>query len=485
MKTVEFMAYYLAIDLGTTGCRSILFDERLNAIGSAYEEYGLITPKETWVEQDARLWWEMTLRTAKLAIANSGIDAKDILGISVSSQGITLVPVDREFTPLCNALSWLDVRAETQTEKIRSDYSEKEFFNITGKKILSSYTLPKLLWLKENMPDVFEKAWKFLMPMDFLIAKLTGNAYTDHSMASGTLAYDLKNGCWKEDILSRYGIPQEKLPQIVWSGTNAGYVRKEVAQSLGLSECCLVAVGAQDQKCAALGVGLSADKITVSLGTAGAITKLWKSVETEKSDRVSWCGYTEPSTWVTEGVINTAGTCLRYVRDLFFQGEDYQTVNKEAAACLQQGCNLLFYPYLSGPSSPDYYPDSQGCFYGITLATKRGDYAASVMEGIAFQIRILLEAMDAYGNVRELILFGGGAKSDLWCQVIADITDLTVVVPSTAEAASAGAAILAARACGKELGSLPCAKSYPPSGKRVYYQEKYQKYRKTEKKLWQ
>ena len=474
----------MAVDLGTTGCRSILFDDMLNEIGVAYEEYGLITPNETWVEQDAQLWWEMTLRTAKLAIKNSAINAKDILGISVSSQGITLVPVDRDFNPLCNALSWLDLRAEKQAERIRSDFSEKEIFNITGKKVLSAYTLPKLLWLKENKPDVFDNAWKFLMPMDFLMAKLTGNAYTDHSMASGTLFYDLKKGCWDENILNRYGISKEKLPQIAWSGTSAGYVRKDVAQELGLSESCVVAVGAQDQKCAARGVGLSSDKTTVSLGTAGAITKLWDSVEMDKSDKVGWCGYVKPSTWVTEGVINTAGTSLRYVRDLFFPGENYQVLNTEAAACLEQECSLMFYPYLSGPSSPDYYPDSQGCFYGITLAMKRGHYVAAVMEGVAFQIRILLEAMDAYGNVRELILFGGGAKSELWCQIISDITGLAVVVPTTAEAASAGAAILAAMAAGKTLGVLPCVKHYFPTKNHTYYQEKYEKYRKIEKKLW-
>ena len=206
------MAYYLAVDLGTTGCRSILFDDSLHTVGSAYEEYGLITPKENWVEQDAELWWTLTLRTAKKAVASAHIPAKEIRGISISSQGITLVPVDERLNPLCNALSWLDVRAAEETESVCKDYEADAFFALTGKRIKSVYTLPKLLWLKNHDTDVFDKAYKFLMPMDFLIARFTGEIVTDYSMASGTLLYDLKNGCWHKEICERYGIPVEKLP---------------------------------------------------------------------------------------------------------------------------------------------------------------------------------------------------------------------------------------------------------------------------------
>ena len=478
------MAIYLAIDLGTTGCRSILFDQSLRQLAVAYEEYGLITPKEKWTEQDAELWWELTKKTAKDAIRTAGISGKEIRGISISSQGITIVPVDRELKPLCNALSWLDVRADKQTEQIVSDFGFDEMFVHTGKPVDPCYTLPKMLWLQQERPDVFENAWKFLMPMDYLIAKLTGSCVTDHSMASGTLFYDIKNLCWSKKVLSHYGIPEDKLPELRWSGESAGCVLPCVADELGLSESCRVAVGAQDQKCAALGVGLDENTMTVSLGTAAAIEKRWNEAKTEVNNGVGWCGYVVPGTWVTEGVINTAGTCLRWARDMLFPGESYDTINQEAVAARNRGSSVMFYPYLSGPSCPDFYPESQGCFYGVNLASKRGDFALAVMEGIAFQIRVLLEAMEAYGTVNTLSLFGGGANSDLWCQIIADATGMRIQIPETTEAAAAGAARLAAMACEDPLPALAFAKTYEPSALRNAYEMKYHKFRTIEKRLW-
>ena len=187
-----------------------------------------------------------------------------------------------------------------------------------------------------------------------------------------------------------------------------------------MSEDCIVAAGAQDQKCAALGTGLDQDTMTVSLGTAGAVTKLWREALPERYTSVGWCGYTDPGAWVTEGVINTAGTCLRWVRDTLFPGEGYDTINREAKQAAARGSRMLFYPYLNGPSAPDYYPDAEGCFYGASLSSTRGDFALAVMRGVAFQIRIMLEAMGAYSEVTQLVLFGGGARSPLWCQCISD-----------------------------------------------------------------
>ncbi len=477
------MSIYLAIDLGTTGCRSILFNEALQELGSSYEEYGLITPKVGWVEQSAEKWWEMTLRTAKEAIACSFIDSTQICGISISSQGISIVPVDKSLKPLCNAMSWLDVRAQEQTMLLKNQW-EQDLFVLTGKPAEACYTLPKLMWLKENKPDIWEEAWKFLMPMDYLLGRFTGNPVTDHSMASGTLMYDIKNCCWSKEILNQYGIDENRLPQIQWSGECAGTVLPEVAKELGLRCDCVVAVGAQDQKCAALGAGLADGTVTISLGTAGAITKCWKEAKTKEISNVGWCGYTQPGTWVTEGVINTAGTCMRWVRDLLFANESYDIINEEAEKALKRDSTLMFYPFLNGSSSPNYYQDAEGNFYGVNLSTQRGDFAAAVMEGVAFQIRILLEAMDAYGNVDKLVLFGGGAKSPLWCQIIANATGMKILVPPTAEAAGAGAAILAARACGKDIKPLLCQKVYMPV-QHEQYENKYAKYRRIEFKLWQ
>ncbi len=461
--------------MGTTGCRSILFDGNLEIIAEEYEEYGLITPKENYVEQNAENWWEMTLRTAEKAIEKSGINGEKIEGISISSQGIAIVPVDENLTPIYNAISWLDTRAESETMQIKKDFGEENIFTLTGKPIISAYTLPKLIWLKNNIPQVFDKAWKFLMPMDFLIAKFTGTCVTDYSMASGTLMYDIKNFCWSQDILNFYGIEEEKLPKIVGSGSKAGFVLPEVAQRLGLKNDCVVAVGAQDQKCAAFGAGLKEGVVTVSLGTAAAITKLWSSANTDENQDIGWSGYVDKDSFVTEGVISTAGTCLRWIRDMLFKDEQYDIINREAKQSLDRGSSLLFYPSFS---------DGTGTFYGINMATNRGDFALAVMEGVAFQMRIILEAMNAYETVTSLVLFGGGAKSDLWPSIIANVTGLEIKIPETYEAAGAGAAMLAAKAVGEQLQPLKIVKSYLPKNTEEY-NNKFSKYRDIARKLWE
>lgn len=457
------MLYFLAVDLGTTGCRSIIFDESLSVVSSAYEEYGLITPQEGYVEQDAELWWQLTLKTAKAAIKKSRVNPLDIRSISISSQGITIVPVNENCMSIYNAISWLDMRAVDETKRIENDFGNYAIFKETGKPINAAYTLPKLLWIKDNLPEIWNAAYKFLMPLDFLMAKLTGNYYTDHSMASGTLFYDIRNCCWHEKILKYYDIPENKLPEIKFSGLSAGTILPEIADDLGLDHSCIVAIGAQDQKCAAHGVGLTNDKITVSLGTAAAITKIWDKPLTEKFSAVGWCGYTKPEAWVTEGVVNSAGTCLRWIRDLMFPADGYDVIDSEAEKSIIEGNSLLFLPFLGEKAG----------FIGANFSTTRGAFAAAVMEGVAFEIRYMLDLMGIDDAVESLILFGGGAKGALWCNIIAKALNRKILVPSTAEAAGAGAAMLAAQAVGINLEPLSISKTYFPDGN---YEDKYEEY---------
>ena len=478
------MPYYLAVDLGTTGCRSILFDKDLSLIADSYREYPLVTPKENWAEQNANHWWELTLETAAEAIGKSGIDAKTIDGISISSQGITIVPVDKKLNPLYPAITWLDTRTEAEVAEIAKTFSPEQIFCHTGKPLAACYTLPKLLWLQKYQPEIYASAYKFLMPMEFLVAKFTGNCITDHSMASGTLLYDIHNQCWSEKILTTYGIDLAKLPELGWSGENAGFVLPEVARKLGLREDCVVGLGAQDQKCAALGVGLKEGMITVSLGTACAIEKYWDHATPETVDNIPWSSFTKKGTWVTEGVINAAATCFRWLRDTMFPGESFDTITAEALSARNRGSNMFFFPYMAGTCGPHNYPGATGCFHGITLAATRGDFALAVMEGIAFQIRSMLEAMQAKDE--HIILFGGGSKGPIWCQIIADATKKTLTVPATSEAAGAGAAILAGQATGafsmEDPPAIGVGRAYYPG---TYdYEEKYRLYRSVEEKTF-
>ncbi len=437
------MAYLMAIDLGTTGCRSMVYDETLRLLGADYIEYGLMTPKPNWYEQDANLWWEIACRTMRGAIEKAGIEGKLITAISVSSQGISIVPVDQHLQPLSNALSWMDTRAEEEERLLAAELGQEETFLRTGKRIAATYTLPKLLWMQTHQPEIFHAADRFLMPLDYLTAKLTGRAVTDPSMASGTLLYNMRAGGWHKPTLARYGISEETLPQILPSGSVAGTVLPEVAEKLGLSGDCVVCVGAQDQRCASLGAGLAKDVVTVSLGTAAAVCKLSDRFAPEEGMHVGWSPYVFPGEWVSESVAGAAGASLRWLRDSIYRETNYDAINREAQFARDRGSEVTFLPYLCGPGFPRFDPASTGCFHNVTLATERGDLALAVMRGVVYQIREILESMDARRETKSLVLFGGGVKSPLWRQLFADGLGIPVSIPDNAETAGAGAAILA------------------------------------------
>lgn len=425
----------------------MVFDRQLQLRGSAYREYGLIAPRADWYEQDACLWWTLSCETLQQAAKDAGIDPAQIRAISISSQGISIVPVDEKGKPLCNALSWMDMRAKEETSQLLEQLGDAQTYQRTGKHILACYTLPKILWLQKNAPDIWAKTRGLWMPLEYLTAKFTGHAFTDPSMASGTLLYDMKNGCYHQPTLQRYGIAESMLAQIRPCGSSAGTVLPEVAEKLGLSKDCTVSVGAQDQRCAALGAGLREDTITVSLGTAAAICKLWNSFTPEQTT-VGWSPYVYAGSFVTEGVANTAGAALRWLRDVVYPGCDYDVINQEAAQARQENSAVLFHPYLGGSAYPRHDMPGVGCFYGLSMAAKRGDLAHAVMEGVAFEITEILKKVDPEDSAKRLVLFGGGAKSALWQQIFADATGKEIFVPELSEAAGVGAAMLAGVGCG-------------------------------------
>ncbi|MDD4312811.1 MAG: FGGY family carbohydrate kinase [Eubacteriales bacterium] len=481
------MAYLMAIDLGTTGCRSMVFDDSLRLLGADYIEYGLITPKPNWYEQDATLWWEIACRTMQAAIAKAEIDGKQIVSISVSSQGISVVPVDQNLQPLSNALSWMDTRAEEEERLLIAELGQEKTFLRTGKRIAATYTLPKLLWMQAHQPTIFYAADRFLMPLDFLTAKLTGRAVTDPSMASGTLLYNMRVGCWHQPTLQKYGIAEDQLAQILPSGSAAGTVLPDVAKKLGLSCDCIVCVGAQDQRCASLGAGLAPDVVTVSLGTAAAVCKLSNRFAPEDGMHVGWSPYVFSGEWVSESVAGAAGASLRWLRDSIYRETNYDAINREAQCAREKGSDVTFLPYLCGPGFPRFDPASTGCFHEITMATERGDLALAVMRGVVYQIREILESMDAHSETKRLVLFGGGVKSTLWRQLFADGLGIPVSIPENAETAGVGAAILAGLGAGvfrrEQLPQIAISQVCLPSEFSKEEERQYLRFRALEQKL--
>ncbi len=485
------MKLLIGIDLGTTGVRSIVYDESLCELGQEYIEYPLIFLSSIRIEQDAFLWWELVKRSIVSALEKSKNSGDRVVGLGVSSQGIAFLPVDRNFDPMMNAISWLDSRATAEVAEILTRFSERELYEITGKRADAAYVLPKMLWLKKHHSGLFDGASYFLMAHDYIVAKLCGRAMTDHTMASGTMMFDINERRWSQSLIKHFGIDEAKLPRVVAAGSEAGLILPQVAKELGLSADVVISVGGQDQKCAALGAGIASGIATISLGTAAAITRKWDKPMLDERMRIPCFADLLEGKWVTEGVVGTAASSLKWLRQTFFADKSYDDLNEMAVGARTD--NLFFYPHLAGSGSPNWYDESAGCYYGIHLNTKAGEMILALFEGIAFQIRHNIEVMQQDESViRELRLFGGGANSARWCSTIANVTGLTVCVPATAETACAGAAMLAGLGAGvystlaQTQNLITIAHRYvPDQEEKTQYDIKYRQYGKIEKKLFE
>jgi len=482
----------LGIDLGTTNCKAIILEEDGKILGISCIEYPLIKRRENYIEQDPQEWWKAVKEVIKRVIAATKVNPKEIISLSISSQGISFVPVDKEGTPLYNAISWLDKRAIKQTKEILKKFSLKEMFHLTGKRVNPGYILPKLLWLRENEPIIFKNTHKFLMAEDYLIMKFTGKFITDHSLAAGTLLYDVNKLCWSEEIIDRFCISQEKLPEIKWSGTPIGKISSDAAKETGLNKKTLIVVGGQDQKCAALGAGIKHKVATISLGTASAITIITNKAIIDEEMRIPCFPFLIPGFWVLEGVISTAGEALKWIQEILNMKGSYQSLNELAQKSLPGSNGIFFLPYLAGISSPDWQPEAKACFWGLNLSTKKNDIIRVVMEGIGFEIKRNISVMEELsGKVEKIRIFGGGAKSNLWLKIISNITGKEMEVFKTTEIASLGVCILAGTGAGiyknyeNALGKLnpPIKRIKPVPADQDVYQEKYQVYQKILLKL--
>jgi len=481
----------IGIDLGTTGCRSMVLSEDLKILGEAYMEYPLIFLGPDRIEQDANLWWTLTKKVIKESVFNSKTDPSEIKGISATTQGISFVPVDRNCNPLRNAITWLDNRAKAQKMQINEKISEQEVFNITSNKPGDGSNFAKLLWLKQNEPGILEKTYKILTAHDFLVAKLCGEFITDHTMAGGTLLYDVKEGVWSKRILDIIGIHAEMLPEIKRGGTLAGRLRKDVAEELGLSCDTIVAIGGQDQKCAALGAGINKDVITISLGTAAAITRLCDRPILDETLRIPCYPYLMDKTWEFEGCVNTASSSLKWLKDTLFREKSYKQLDQMVESCYSKESQVFFYPYLSGMGTPHEERNVRGFFYGLSLSTQPEEMVKSVLEGIAYQIRTNVDKLESViSPAKEIRIFGGGSKSGIWCQMIADITGKKVVKPSSPETGGIGAAILAGIGSGVYKNFdvpnqlIQCTGEYlPDPAASKMHEIVYEKYRTVEKTM--
>ena len=475
----------------------MIFSTEGSILGGDYTEYELIIGENGCVEQDAGLWWESVKNSVKNTIRHSQINGKNISALSISSQGISFVPLDRYGNTLMNAVSWLDTRASEEAEAVAGTFGAEKIFRLTGKIIFPTYVLPKIMWVKRHHPDIYNNTWKFMMAMDFLLYRFCGKAVTDYSMASGTLAYDIAEKRWCHEILGKMDIDPQKLPEIKCTGSAAGAVLPAIAEELGLSPECYVITGAQDQRCAALGAGIAEGVVTVSLGTAAAVCSICSEPIADGDTGVSGtsmditcCGFDE-NHWMLESVVSTSGAALKWVKNTFFKNYSYAEMD-ELAKCSPAGSRgVMFYPHLGNTGAV-----GKGAFTGLGIHIAEGDIIRSVLEGISYQIRAHIKSHEIVnGSIRQIRLFGGGAKSGVWAQMIADITGKAVAIPGTHETANLGAAILAGvgagffRDCREALkaigtGTTDAKVFLPDPEKHRDYDERYKVYCSLNKKIY-
>jgi len=449
--------FVAALDLGTTGCRTFIFDMSGSIISSAYQEWESFYPVPSYVEQDANLWWESIKKTIEIAIKKSGIDKSEIVSLSVANQRETIVPVDQEGNPLHHALVWQDRRTTNQVEFIKKKIGEDKIYNTTGLFIDPYFSATKILWFKDEKPEIYQKTHKFLLVSDYIIYKLTGQFYTDHSNASRTMLFDINKFKYSDEIASELEIDLDKMPEPVESGIDIGEI---ITEDTLFDKKTLVITGAGDQQSAALGVGVvSPGNIKVTTGTGSFILAYLEQPKLDPKKRVLCSCHAIPGAWVQEASIFTTGAFLRWFRDELGveecqlaekQNQDPYVILTEEAEKSPIGANsLLAIPHLVGAGAPHWNPYARGLIYGLSLGHKRRDIIRSIMEGVAFEIRKNVEIFRELGIApKELKLTGGGSRSDFWNQIYSDVLGMTCVRNVIEEATSLGAAILAATGAG-------------------------------------
>lgn len=448
--------FVAALDLGTTGCRTYIFDLDGTIIAGDYQEWQSFYPFPSYVEQDANVWWESIKKTIERAIKKSGVDKTEIVSLSVTNQRETIVPVDKEGKPLYNALVWQDRRTTDQVDYIRKKIGANKIYETTGLIIDPYFSATKILWFKDKKPEIYNKTCKFLLVSDFIIHKLTGKFCTDYSNASRTMLFDITKFNYSDAIASELEIDLDKMPDTMESGVEIGEI---ITDEILFDKKTLVISGAGDQQSAALGVGVvSPGDIKCTTGTGSFILAYLDRPKFDPEKRVLCSCHAIPGAWVQEASIFTSGAVLRWFRDQIgykecieaHEGQDpYDLITTEAEKSTIGARGLLLIPHFIGSGAPNWNPIAKGIIMGLSLGHERRDLYRSVLEGVAFEIKKNIDVFKDLGiEPKELMLTGGGSRSDFWNQIYADVLGITCVRNVIEESTSLGAAILAASGAG-------------------------------------
>lgn len=448
--------YIIAHDLGTSGDKASLFDENGRTIDVALQSYTTNYFNSNWAEQDPNEWWLAVCDTTKKLIMNSGVSNNQIEAVCFSGHMMGCLCIDESGNPLRPHILWADSRSQTQANTLVSAFSEGEFYKITGHRCSASYSISKLMWVRDNEPDIYSKTYKMINAKDWLVYKLTGEVLTDYSDASGTNALNINTMNWSEEILQAADIPIDKMPSIVNSTEIVGKVTPEAARMTGLSQSTNVVMGGGDGLCATVGAGCVKEGIIhACLGTSSWVSYATEDLFFDKRLRTFNWAHVIPEMICPCGTMQSAGSSVSWLIEKILQdntGNEVRSISNiindlsrdiESAKAGSNG--LLFLPYLLGERSPRWNPDAKGAFIGLKMEHSKSDMLQAVFEGVAMNLCVILDIFRENGyNPQEIVLIGGGARNDIWCQILADVFGINVVrLLQLEEATSIGAALMA------------------------------------------
>jgi xylulokinase len=441
--------YILAYDLGTTGTKAILINTMGHIIASGSYNYETNYLRPNWVEQNPKDWKKAIRDTTQQVLTKAKIQPQHIAAVSFSGHMNGAVLVDQKGIPLRSAIIWADQRATQQAETISQLCGNSEVYQLTGNRVSAAYTLAKLLWIKENEPEIFSKTHKVLQAKDYAAFTLCEVFATDYSDASLTQMLDLHQRCWANQILEPLGIPLEKLPTIYPSAKVIGEVTTAAAQETGLQAGTPVVIGGGDGACATVGAGaIREGDIYTYIGSSSWVALTSKNPLLDEQQRTFNFLHLDPEFCVPVGTMQTAGGALDWFDSLLHDGKEqsklYEELNLAASFVPPGGNGLIFLPYLLGERSPYWNPHARSAFIGLAMPDRRAELARAVLEGVAFNLRIILDILLSRGaKVHAMRLIGGGGKSLVWRQILADIFNLPLLVVNLPAAATAMGAALA------------------------------------------
>jgi len=445
----------LGIDVGTTGSKALLVDENGTVRASATHEYPMSSPKPLWAEQSPDDWWDATVLSIRDVLSGSGISPGDVAAVGLTGQMHGMVLTDARGSVLRPCIMWNDQRTGEECSAITGRIGEARVLELTGNPVLPGFTAPKIEWVRKNEPEIYRKVAKVLLPKDFVRFKLTGAFATDVADASGTSLFNVGKRAWSEEMLAALDIPPGWMPDVTESQIFSGKVDADAATLTGLPEGTPVVAGAGDQAAQAVGTGIVREGvISVTLGTSGVVFVASDSYRVEPEGRLHAFCHAVPGKWHLMGVMLSAGGSFRWFRDTLGEaetstakrdGRDPYDLLSEGAAQVPAGSEgLLFLPYLTGERTPYPNPNARAVFFGLTVRHTKRHMTRAVLEGVTFGLRDSLELTRALGvAAREIRASGGGARSGLWRQIMADIFGTEITTVNVTEGAAYGAALLA------------------------------------------